>query len=156
MSPRKRKASPDVQVRMTPPELHTFIFIKREANAQPDDAPGPALSFSLGLTRLALEAIGIEFTLEIDGLAGTEIKVVYRAQLAVEAEGMPSDKLENELRQAVSYLAPAVLYPYMRETISTAVLKAGMKQIMPPIVNFREIFVDTEVAMPPQLATEEA
>lgn len=50
-------------------------------------------------------------------------------------------------------LGPVVLYPYVRETASMLLNKAGVSNIIPPVIDFGK--ADVEVAQPLDGATEE-
>lgn len=143
----KRQPQPEAVLHVSAPELWRFEFIKHEGTSPDFDWENIPLSFNLGLSRFSTEQLGVELSIEID-IPITYVIVVYRATFEIEMLDSDPDDLERELRVVAAQVAPSTLYPFIRETVTTTSVKAGLPPLVPPIINFRSLFDPTSIDLP--------
>lgn len=157
--PRKRPASPPARkldLRMSsPPELARLSFSRNDAVVASEVDAAPPLLFSLGLSRFALQTLGVELAVEIKDFAPLQILAAYRCVFSLEVEGELGE-VDEDLRMVAAQIGPNALYPFLREVIASTVAKAGMLPLVPPVVNFRTVFSLDEIAVPPVPETQQA
>ncbi|MFL5806940.1 MAG: protein-export chaperone SecB [Roseiflexaceae bacterium] len=154
--PAKKRNRRTPTVKMSPPELWRFEFIRDAANDDQTDLEELSFSFGLGLSRPSLERLAVEFSIEIKGTLTIQISVVYRAIFEIDMPDAKPEELEQELRFVAANLAPTALYPFARETVATTVAKSGLPPLIPPIINFRTLFDPKTVEFPAVMPIDEA
>ena len=75
--------------------------------------------------------------------------MAYRADFTLEvAEGTPPEVYEAEMQRTAAYLAPATLYPFIREVVLTTIMRSGLTPFVLPIANFRQMFDPDQIVLP--------
>lgn len=129
------------------PELWRLSFERR-----PDtpwvEGTDPTLNTGLGVTRTAEDEIEVELSVSIEEGAPFSVFVGYRARFHVQStEGLGS--LEQVLSTIAARIAPTTLYPFVREAIGNALMRAGIQAPLLPILNFGTMFNPGEIEVPP-------
>jgi len=117
------------------------VFQRLGGLEEAEGAP-PQMKFGLGAKLLPSGELIIEMTVEVSHQDVLEASVTY---LGVFFRGEAEEpelagKVEEDWRFFAARVAPTVLYPYVRETLTTLALKAGLSALVVPIVNFSGVF----------------
>lgn len=148
MAPRKKKNPVDIKVRVSVPELVRLDFTRHDNAIQADDDDF-GLTFNLRLARISLYCIGTELELTLTNSIRMSCSVAYRADFTLEvAEGTPPEVYEAEMQRTAAYLAPATLYPFIREVVLTTIMRSGLTPFVLPIANFRQMFDPDQIVLP--------
>lgn len=145
----------EVELRMTTPHLWRLQFEKKPkespALAEPADMTKIEVHFGLQLARVSMNGLGVELSATVDGHPDATMEVAFRARymLAGSWKDLAPDELESRLGEIARGVAPAALYPYLREALGSASARAGIEPILLPIVDFRSFFASEEVEVPP-------
>ena len=145
--PRKKPTAKPAELRLSPPELWRLEFTRNELDGEFSATEHPPLIFGLGLNRISATRLGVELSVELKDFPPLSVMVAYRAVFDVESSGSP-EELERDLRYVAAHIGPSALYPYVREAMSSAIVRAGLPPLVPPIVNFRNVFSADEVNLP--------
>ena len=146
MSRKTRPADAMPGLRLSPPELWRLHFTRHELPQDFSSEPPPLL-FGLGLNRIAENRLGVELSVEIKDFPPLSVSAAYRSVFELDANS--GTDIDEQLRVIAAQVGPAALYPFLRETITSVVMKAGLPPVVPPVVNFRSVFNPKEVALPP-------
>lgn len=142
----------DVGLKLTAPELWHLSFTRNELSEEFTSELPPIL-FGLGLNRISATALGVELSVELSDFKPLSLRVTYRAVFEITDDKAP-DEIDQQLRFVAAQIAPSVLYPFIRETVLTTALKAGLPPVLPPIVNFRSVFDPAQVTLPELAASK--
>ena len=149
MSRRTPRRPQEPGLNLSPPELWRLEFSRREGIADGPAADTTSLNFKLGLSRLSVVRLGVELQVELIDAPGVEMKAAYRAVFEIDGAERPAEDIERDLKVVAAHVAPSALYPFLRETLVTTAVKAGLPPVIAPIVNFRRVFDPKEIALPP-------
>ena len=119
--------------------LHDVEFRRTGAKVPAADTEIPTL-FQLGTTRLQAEALGVEFSLEVNLPDTFFARVVYRAVFVREGPPVSAEEEEAMWRAVAGRVAPMAIYPYIRETLSGLTARAGLPAVVLPILNIGGMF----------------
>lgn len=151
MPRKKRQAQPEVNILVSLPELWQFTFERHEVDVNEDlldpSNTQPILTFGIGLNRFSRERIGVEFQMEVSVQSLLTINIAYRAIFDFEMEGASDEEIEREMR-SISRIGAQTLYPFIRESVVSLLQKAGMPPLVPPLINFQEMFNPDEIDIP--------
>lgn len=148
MPAKKRKQNKEGLVRISPPQLWAFEFVREDVDNIPEQWVNLPFAFRLGLARPEAKRLDIELLTEIKETPGLRVSVTYRATFEIDASDTGPEALERELRIIAANIAPSALFPFIRETIATASIKAGLPPLLPPIINFQNLFDPDTVELP--------
>lgn len=146
MSPDHATEQTDVGLKLSAPELWQLSFTRNELSEE-FTTEFPPIVFGLGLNRISPTSLGVELSLELNDFKPLSLRVTYRAVFEIADDKSPAE-IEQQLRFVAAQIAPTVLYPFIRETVLTTALKAGLPPVLPPIVNFRSVFDPAQVTLP--------
>ncbi len=82
--------------------------------------------------RTCLVRVGVEVTAHANDLAAFTLRATMEGLFEGEQEGLPLDLF-------ASVNAPAILFPYLRETVSNLTARSGHPALLLPTVNFVEL-----------------
>jgi hypothetical protein len=153
MSPRKRKPQSESSVRISVPELLQFEFVRIDSGDAKNDWAPALLGFGLKLNRLSASSILAELSIELKDSPIVRMSGSYRAVFEVIMANASQEEIDQELQLIASNLVAPTLYPFVRETFLSTVVKAGLRPLVLPIVSFRDVF--STVELPPVAAEEE-
>ena len=126
--------------------MRKLHFVKK--GPRTDQDTDLELKYGLAVRRYAENRLGVELSLQSDG-PQVEFHVTYRAVFTLEVEeAAPAPDWAKELRVIAKEIAPSVLFPFLRETITSTAAKAGVRSVVPPLVNFRELFKSVDIVIP--------
>ena len=153
-APEQTISAPTPGVKLRALVLHELEFKRFGGQAPPAELEVPT-RFRLGTHRLAEDALGVEFSLEIEQEDVVAFRIVYRAVFVRETDRpAPEDDLPF-WRSVAGRVAPIVIFPYMRETFTGLAAKAGLPQLFLPVLNIGGIFPSESIAVqvtpPPKL-----
>lgn len=80
--------------------------------------------------------------------APVEVHVVYGVDFVMN-DRVPAEERENEWKQAAYHLAPGLLYPYMREFLSSLTIRSRMGPLILPFIPLPLGIPDEEMTVPP-------
>ena len=157
-----RDAEPDltdvggIRIRASHPQLRQVQF-EVLPTADPESADN-AMSLGLGVDRLGQWAVGIELTAQSEDDSPVVFSIAYRVVLTVEPVGNSGPDIDSDttLKEVSARLGPVILYPYVRETLSSLSVKAGRKPLVLPVINAGMAFDPGEVELPPAPDVEPA
>jgi hypothetical protein len=129
------------------PRLYSAAFMRESDDEIPAAAEGK-IDFKLRLARLEFLKLGVEFGVSIEEVQGLVASVLFRMTLTLEEESPEAADPETAFRQAAARLAPTVMYPYVREALSSLATKAQIPNFVLPIINFGEIYSADEISVP--------
>ncbi|MCZ8203391.1 protein-export chaperone SecB [Gemmatimonas sp.] len=144
-----RDASKDMHsagLKVSPPELWQLSFTRHELS-EAFSTEFPPLLFGLGLNRITSHSLGVELSIEIKDFKPLTLRASYRAVFELEDSVDPNDT-DQQLRFVAAQVGPSILYPFIRETVVSTVVKAGLPPLLPPVVNFRSVFDPNQIALP--------
>lgn len=140
-------------VRISPPQLTQLEFKLDKAAESISPWGDVQLEFELRLVRFAIDSLGVELQIELKNVEAIACKAAYRAVFALDLSHLKDDRgdIEREIRTVVTQLGPTTLFPFLRETISTTVAKAGLPPLVLPLLNLRAMFdaAGVEIPAPP-------
>lgn len=145
--PREKTPDRPPELRLSPPELWRLEFARKEPAGEVDESTELPLVFGLALNRVAVNKLGIELSVELKDFPPLTILVAYRSVFELDSTETGA-ALERDLKHIAAQVGPAALYPYVREAVSSTVARAGLPPLVPPIVNFRNVFDPDEVTLP--------
>lgn len=129
------------------PELTEISFRKLDNLTEGDSELG--FRFNLGLTRFTQSDLGVELSMDLDNAPQLTARIAYRAIFRIMSTPTESDAEERYLRRLGARVAPAVIYPFIRETFVAIFQKALFPPMVPPIINFETVFDLDSVQVPP-------
>lgn len=149
MSGQKANPLPQLPIAISPPELWRLEFKRKQVKEQDievgDEVP---LLTGLSIARLATDEIGVELSLSIQELPQFAIEVSYRSRFQVQSTEQVDD-LAGMLKTIAARIAPATLYPFVRETVASVLARAGVDAPLLPVLNFAKMFDPDEIELPP-------
>jgi preprotein translocase subunit SecB len=140
-----------VGVRLVGLYLHEMQFIRFEGTPREEISQIP-LTFNISTAWLSLEQIAVRL------MVSFEIRNVAKVSVAYVATFKDLDKDEEKpdmfWRQVAARLAPTVIFPYVRETISSMAMKSGLSQLNLPVLNVSVLFDPSTIDFAPRPTTE--
>jgi hypothetical protein len=116
----------------------------------PGEIPeGETIDYEWGLEvfPFGLLTIGVEFTVGVK-LPDLEGRTVYRVIFEL-LEGSPeAEQPERALRELATRTAPVTLFPFVRETFSSAAMRCGLTFVL-PFQNVGTLFTPDEIVFGP-------
>jgi len=100
------------------------------------------------VARFSDDEIGVELSVGLKDLPGFEIEATYRARFQIISTEEVED-LEVTLKTVAARIAPAALYPFVREVIASTLQRAGVSLPLLPVLNFGAMFDPETVELPP-------
>jgi len=107
----------------------------------------PTANFALTIGRPSADALIVELGLSLDHKEVLRSEVVYAGQW-VSTDGGEAMS-DQDLKYFAAKVAPSILYPFLRETLASLSVKAGLPPLVLPVVNFERVFNPADVAVPP-------
>lgn len=130
------------------------LAIERLGPLQEDSSRRLEANLGIGAAKQEGNQLAVEMVVSVDHEGVVKLSATYRAVFRA------SDEVPDEQwREFAARTAPTVMYPYIRETITGLVVKAGLPQLFTPILNFAAVFDPEDVdldasAEPPTEAAE--
>jgi hypothetical protein len=136
-----------------------LVELQRLSFEQIEDAPEegfePSLQFGIGLARLEELVLGVEYIVRFVENPYVRFEAAYRGAFE-RGEPFAEGESETQFWQSVAArIAPTVLYPYLRETASGVLGKAGFGRITLPIVMAGAMFKPEGLEIPPVQGVED-
>lgn len=129
------------------PQMWEVHLERTDAEAVPAGESG-ALAFELGFLRGPDNDVGVQLTVTVRDVPGAIISAAFRATFRLETTEGEAD-VETRMKMVAGHVAPSVIYPYIREAISTVAQRAGLRSVTLPIINFSTFFSLDEIDFPP-------
>lgn len=149
MSGQKAKPLPQLPISISPPELWKLEFERKDSDESAAELPTEIpLATGLSVARFGTDEIGVELSVALRELPTFSAEVSYRARFQVR-KTEDIDDLEVALKTIATRIAPATLYPFVREAIASAAARAGLQMPVLPVLNFAAMFSASEVELPP-------
>lgn len=134
----------------TPPALTSVQFDVTSDRSIPEG--GLPIQLGFALARFSENVFRMDLTVSAKDAGPASFKVTYGAVfriLLAEGETCDAAEYDNVVRNVLVYSAPSVLYPYIRETVSSLFSRAGLGPIALPLINFRQVVDPAQVKVPP-------
>lgn len=130
--------------------LLRLVHIKRGDEVQ-QEGHEPPFHLTLGVSRLAAGRIVVDLTLKSEDSGMLEFEIGYRLAIEVVPDQDQKESFEYDrvLRDIAARIGPVVLYPYLRETLSSFSLKAGLTPLVLPVMNVGTLFDPETIELPP-------
>src|SRR3954466_9282577 len=135
-------------VQLSSPELLRLEFTRREAPVPPTWGRVP-LEVGFGISRPSPERLGIELMIEINDIPAFSIAASYRMVLQFGIPGAILDEIDREMHTTGVQLGLTILLPYIREVISTTIVRAGLPALTLPPINLRPLLDSNNITIPP-------
>jgi preprotein translocase subunit SecB len=102
--------------------------------------------WELEIHRFGLLSVGVEFTVGVEA-PNLEGQTVYRLVFEL-LEGSPeAEQPDRALRELAARAGPVTLFPYVRETFSSAASRCGLRFVL-PFQNVGTLFSADEIELP--------
>jgi hypothetical protein len=148
MSRRKKDSAETFELEIMPPELVRLDFEKLDRHKEGTRGAKVRSDVLLGFARPELRIFTARMGLKIRVPGQFQVELMYEAGFRVSGEGGPQE-LEHFLRECGAWVAPTVLFPYVRETLTTVMQKAGFPPSVAPLLSSRSMFSPDEIQFPP-------
>jgi preprotein translocase subunit SecB len=142
------KPLPQVPLNISPPELNHLRFERKQGKGPEAGEFQVPLSTGLSVARFSEDEIGVELSVGIHDLPAFDIEASYRARFQIVSTEEFED-LETALKTVAARIAPAALYPFVRETLASTLQRAGISLPLLPVLNFGAMFEPATVELPP-------
>jgi len=155
MATDNNRPSHEPEVRLVAgPELWNFEFQRKaEPKALSEEAMAN-LNFSLSITRFPERKLGVELSAIVEDPPRLKIVATFRTVFEIVAEASDAVDEEKIWRAVGALIAPGMMYPFIREMITSATQKAGLPAIVPPLVVFANVFDPNTINLPPRPSSE--
>ena len=145
---------PEAPVRVTLLRLHELEF-EPLGGALPETNELP-MELGLGVGEPQGGVLPVRLTVTVEASPCYRVSVTYEGRFAHLRAVQGAEDETGFWRVVASRLAPTILYPYIRETITTVLQKAGLPPLAVPILNFGEVFDVEKVVFPESRVTATA
>lgn len=120
----------------------------REEGVRVEIPNDTTLEFTLGIGRISRDTLVVDLSVAVKNISSVKASATYRAHFQVNADSDDSSDLEQSLKRVAAQTAPAILFPYLREAMSSVATKAGLNKLILPIVNFQNQFPIDDIELP--------
>ena len=108
------------------------------------------ISFGLGATGLPKNHFQVDLSVSASVPEVFSGEVTYSARFGPSPIEDDQELIsEKEIREFVAQVAPTVIYPYARQTLTDMVEKSGLPAFFLPVMNFRDIFDPSQLDFVP-------
>lgn len=158
MPPKKTKVQPKDRsqtkktINITPPQLTRLEFTRHEVPIPPKWGRVP-LDITFGLARPSPDRLGVELNIGINGIPAFSVAAGYRMILRFDGDMLP-EEVEREMHSVGVQLGLTTLFPYLREAISTTIVRAGLPPLTLPPMNLRGLLNPDNITIPPPPSDE--
>lgn len=116
-----------------------------QAPDQPEEIP---VILSMAFDRPAWNRLSVALSVDLEMARPCRIEVSYAGVFALQ-RGVKQADADDVLRRAATHLAPLVLYPYVREMITSLSQRSRVGGIIVPILGFDALTEDVVDIPPP-------
>jgi hypothetical protein len=141
-------------VQFVQPLLASLVFEAGPDADLPEEIGEVEGNFILNVTRLSSTEIAVEFGLDVDGIPEISARCTFRAKYRLRPNSPEEQNPEEALKGVATKLAPAMLYPFVREALQRSAVQAGLPAFLVPIVTFASMFDDFELPVTPPSAAD--
>lgn len=103
------------------------------------------ITFKLGLGRPSGNELVVQMTFRFERLHGLRLELTYGVHFRRTA---PVEDEDRYWRDVATQVAPVVLYPYVRETVTALTSRAAVPPVILPIVNFKTLIDPASLDIP--------
>lgn len=146
MSAAEARELPGISMQLKSVVLQRMTF-ERLGKRPREAETGLEVRFSLSTRRPTEATLQVRLTLQLVHSEVFEGAVSYIGTFT--RTGEPDANGEGQLRYFAAKVAPTILYPYIRETVTSVVVKSGLPALMLPIINFADVFDLDDVELAP-------
>ena len=135
-------------VRITAPALASLHFEwtgDQERVQALDELP---VEYTLRLSRIASLSLAVEFGVHIVEIEGLTASAAFRMVASLVPDSPEAQKPEIAFRQFAARVAPLAIYPFVREALTSAAVKAALPAMVLPITNVGALFAQEELQLP--------
>jgi hypothetical protein len=134
-------------IEISPPQLHklTFVF---DGPSIPPGSPYRT-EFDLELSRFGLRELGVQFGVKLAGLEGLEAYASFRMVFKIPENSPHVGHEENVFRALAARVGPMAMFPFIREALATAAIKAHVLGVLLPIMNVGGLYDPEQIKLPP-------
>ncbi len=123
------------------------VEVERLGNLPDGPEEGLTIRFQLGLDRPSDDELGVELILRVSHNDILQAEISYRG-LFVYTGSDDHPPTDSVLRSFAARVAPSILYPFIRETLASLVVKTGLPALVLPVLNFEGVFDQEAVVIP--------
>jgi hypothetical protein len=106
------------------------------------------VEYVLNVYRFDRLTVGVGFGVHLAGIEGLTASSVFRMTVALDPASPEAIDPEMAFRQFAARVAPLSIYPFVREALASAAIRAGLPSIVLPITNVGGIFTQDEIEVP--------
>lgn len=148
MSTAEAREIPSVSMRLNSVILEQMSF--ERLGKRPGEAEAELeVQFSLATRRPEQDSLHVRLTLRLAHAQVFEGEITYVGTFTQTKDLGQDEDGEEELRFFAAKVVPKILYPYMRETVTSTAVKAGLPALLLPVINFANVFDLDDVELPP-------
>lgn len=135
-------------VRITAPALASLHF-EWDGSQAALTLDGPMqVDYVLNVYRFDRLSVGVGFGLHVIGIEGLTASAVFRMKAELEPDSPEASEPESAFRQFAARVAPLAIYPFVREALASAAIKANLPAVVLPITNVGGVFTPDEIELP--------
>lgn len=131
---------------ITAPQLHTLEF--RRESQEDSTSTEYETEFILGLNRFGFLRLGVEFGVTVEGIEGLHAQTTFRMVFTLKPESPEAKDPVKAFQGVAARLAPVAMYPWVRETLASIAMKAGVPNLVLPIRNVGGLWNPAEIEIP--------
>lgn len=136
-------------VRITAPALASLQFDWQGSRAAIEQREGQLeVEYVLSISRFDHLSIGVAFGIHVIGIEGLTASAIFRMTAELEPGSPEASEPETAFRQFAARIAPPAIYPFVREALASAAIKANLPWIVLPITNVGGVFTPDEIDLP--------
>lgn len=134
-------------VSISPPILHSLRFEWKGGTEA--DVRNARTEYSLGLYRFGRLRLGIQFGAAISGVPRLEARAVFRMIVTFAPDSSEAADPESAFKPFAARVGPLTMYPFVREAITSAAMKAQLTALALPVADVGALFTEDEIQIPP-------
>lgn len=131
---------------ISPPALYSLQFEWR-GSSEPDMSTAQT-EFSLGVFRFHPLKLGVQFGAAVVDVPKLTARAVFRMVISLLPDSPEAENPDVAFKQFACRVAPLTIYPFVREAITSAAMKAQLPGMVLPIANVGALFTPDEITIP--------
>ena len=136
-------------VRITAPALASLHFDWQGSRAPLEQHEGSLqVEYVLNVYRFDRLTIGVGFGVHVVGIDELTASAVFRMTAQLDPDSPEAGEPETAFRQFAARVAPLAIYPFVREALASAAIRANLPSVVLPITNVGGIFTPDEIELP--------
>jgi hypothetical protein len=136
----------DIGVDASPPKLHRLEFVHEEEPIP--EGTQATIEYQLSVHRFSHLSIGVEFGASVQNVPGVAARAAFRMVFAIRPDSTDADDPERAFRSLAGRIAPVAMYPFIREALASAAVRAQLPELFLPIANVGALYDPDSIEIP--------